>query len=424
MINKSQVKLCECGCGQPAPISKTTNKKRGYKKGQPTRFLSGHNPPVTGSDHPNWTGGKVEVSCVQCGKKFYRKPSAIKRVNFSFCSKKCNGQYLSVHKSGENSPISGAKNANWDGGKIEVSCSHCGKPVYRHKARIQNAKHFFCDNECCHAWQAINWKGKDHPAYKGGTKEVACDQCGKMFKKKPNRIKKDDHNFCSRKCMGEWYSINLRGENSHSYKGGYAQINCVQCGKEVHRRPSMIEDGENYFCSRECASAWRTINLCGENNPNWKGGLTKFICDQCGKPFERKPSITKQYVTHFCSKECLSIWRMINWQGENSPAWRGGLNDQEYCITWSSKEFKKLIFERDKHRCQNPDCWHTTDRLARHHVDYNKENCEINNIITLCISCNTRANANRDWHKNYYQAIIDNRFDKGEQTMNINPITS
>jgi len=224
--------------------------------------------------------------------------------------------------------------------------------------------------------------------------------------------------------MGEWYSINLRGENSHSYKGGYAQINCVQCGKEVHRRPSTIEEGKNYFCSRECASAWRVSNFCGENNSHWKGGLTQFICDQCGKEFERKPSITKQYVRHFCSSDCMAIWRMINWRGENSPAWLGGLDGNDYCPTWTDKQFKEYIFERDGYRCQNPNCWGTSKRLNRHHIDYDKNNCEPINIITVCTSCNTRANVDRDWHKNYYQAIMNKRFDKGEQTMNINPITS
>ena len=35
--------LCECGCGQPAPIIQQTNTVRGYKKGQPHRFVMGHN---------------------------------------------------------------------------------------------------------------------------------------------------------------------------------------------------------------------------------------------------------------------------------------------------------------------------------------------------------------------------------------------
>jgi hypothetical protein len=37
------VKLCECGCGRPAPIATITNRKDGRIKGQPQRFVSGHN---------------------------------------------------------------------------------------------------------------------------------------------------------------------------------------------------------------------------------------------------------------------------------------------------------------------------------------------------------------------------------------------
>lgn len=35
--------LCECGCGQAAPISPYTNRRLGYVKDQPRRFISGHN---------------------------------------------------------------------------------------------------------------------------------------------------------------------------------------------------------------------------------------------------------------------------------------------------------------------------------------------------------------------------------------------
>jgi hypothetical protein len=35
--------LCECGCGQPAPIATHTNTKHNQIKGQPCRFISGHN---------------------------------------------------------------------------------------------------------------------------------------------------------------------------------------------------------------------------------------------------------------------------------------------------------------------------------------------------------------------------------------------
>jgi len=37
-------KLCECGCGKPAPIAKNTDKRRGHIKGQSLRFIRGHHP--------------------------------------------------------------------------------------------------------------------------------------------------------------------------------------------------------------------------------------------------------------------------------------------------------------------------------------------------------------------------------------------
>lgn len=37
------VKLCECGCGAPAPIARYTDRNRGWVKGQPLRFINGHN---------------------------------------------------------------------------------------------------------------------------------------------------------------------------------------------------------------------------------------------------------------------------------------------------------------------------------------------------------------------------------------------
>jgi hypothetical protein len=35
-------KLCECGCGKPSPICKYTNRNYGYVKGEPLRFIPGH----------------------------------------------------------------------------------------------------------------------------------------------------------------------------------------------------------------------------------------------------------------------------------------------------------------------------------------------------------------------------------------------
>lgn len=44
-----EAKLCECGCGLPAPIAKRNIYADGWIKGQPKRFISGHNSKLLGS---------------------------------------------------------------------------------------------------------------------------------------------------------------------------------------------------------------------------------------------------------------------------------------------------------------------------------------------------------------------------------------
>jgi len=54
------------------------------------------------------------------------------------------------------------------------------------------------------------------------------------------------------------------------------------------------------------------------------------------------------------------------------------------------------------------DGWHTANHLplAIHHIDYVKKNCVPENLITLCYSCNSRANYNKGFWKELYQNII------------------
>lgn len=37
-----EIKLCECGCGEPAPIAIKTDARRGHVKDQPIRFINHH----------------------------------------------------------------------------------------------------------------------------------------------------------------------------------------------------------------------------------------------------------------------------------------------------------------------------------------------------------------------------------------------
>ncbi len=48
--------------------------------------------------------------------------------------------------------------------------------------------------------------------------------------------------------------------------------------------------------------------------------------------------------------------------------------------------------------------------MAIHHIDYDKKNCELKNLITLCINCNSKANFDREWHTSFYKRILSIRY--------------
>ncbi len=94
---------------------------------------------------------------------------------------------------------------------------------------------------------------------------------------------------------------------------------------------------------------------------------------------------------------------------ERNPAWLGGISREPYCFEFD-RWLKEQIKERDSFKCKNPDCWQNSIKLCVHHIDYNKKNCSANNLITLCNSCNCRANTSRSYWKKLYTNIMENNY--------------
>ena len=104
------------------------------------------------------------------------------------------------------------------------------------------------------------------------------------------------------------------------------------------------------------------------------------------------------------------ICAIINRIGQCNHNWRGGISYEPYCSVWSDKEYKSDIRERDGNQCLNPYCFHSDGVLNIHHIDYNKKNCAPQNLITICRSCNARANFDRKWHTEFYRTILNKRY--------------
>ena len=84
--------------------------------------------------------------------------------------------------------------------------------------------------------------------------------------------------------------------------------------------------------------------------------------------------------------------------GNKSHFWKGGISYNPYPVDWT-KTLKKSIKERDKYLCQI--C--LNEGILVHHIDYNKNNCNPDNLITLCRSCHSKTNIKRNFWIEYFK---------------------
>jgi len=123
--------------------------------------------------------------------------------------------------------------------------------------------------------------------------------------------------------------------------------------------------------------------------PGWNAGLTK----------ETHPSLATQ-------SEKMS--------GENSPFWRGGVSNFPYPFEFTD-ELKEFIRKRDNNTCQR--CGKTRMDVKKecgkdlniHHINYDKQNCVPENLITLCGSCNSKVNTNREYWEKFFKDMLRER---------------
>jgi 5-methylcytosine-specific restriction endonuclease McrA len=91
---------------------------------------------------------------------------------------------------------------------------------------------------------------------------------------------------------------------------------------------------------------------------------------------------------------------------ENHYNWQGGISKEPYSQDWD-RELREIIKERDGYICQvclKPEI-EFDRKLTVHHIDYDKKNCKEENLISLCTSCHTKTNYNRE----QWQLVFESR---------------
>lgn len=92
-------------------------------------------------------------------------------------------------------------------------------------------------------------------------------------------------------------------------------------------------------------------------------------------------------------------------KGDKCHLWKGGISFAPYSLDWKGS-LKELIRKRDNFTCQICGVNKTKKKLAIHHIDYNRMNCDTSNLIALCNSCHTKTNTNREYWNKYLNTLL------------------
>ena len=96
------------------------------------------------------------------------------------------------------------------------------------------------------------------------------------------------------------------------------------------------------------------------------------------------------YTKNQGCRQC-AIESRPSWEGENNPAWKGGISDKNNRERHSNKykRWVKEVYIRDNYTCQC--CGRVGGELRAHHIDsfakYESQRYEVSNGMTLCRNC-------------------------------------
>jgi len=234
--------------------------------------------------------------------------------------------------------------------------------------------------------------------------------CGEHARKVSETLKRRYRNgeisvWCEGKKMSDEHKMKL----SKSHIGQKSMRKGIPLSEETKRKISASLKGR--------PSAWKGRRHSEKTKK--KMSETQKQNPSCGMKGKRHTNETRRKISTACRNakshgmtgrqhtEETNRKLALAFSGDKSSTWKGGISCEPYCDAWADKEFKEDMKERDGYKCQNPECLGNSKRLCIHHIDYDKKNCHPNNLITLCTSCNSRANHDRNfWQELYQQAII------------------
>lgn len=201
-------------------------------------------------------------------------------------------------------------------------------------------------------------------------------------------------------CHMKWR--NLKGNNPNFKKD---KPKCKICNKEIG------------YCSKIC---WKCYSKTLKGTGNPMHGVHRFGKDCPGHIDGRT---LKTYNCVECKKKIsyktwrygLCMCKSCSHKGKRSAKYIHGQGNFPYPMEFNSI-LKKQIRARDNYTCQKCGLKEKNHirgkkhiKLTIHHINYIKQDCKPDNLISLCHRCNVKVSSFLDYWYSYFIYIMENR---------------
>jgi len=207
----------------------------------------------------------LDTKCTECDKNIHIPPSQIDEVdgyeqkNY-FCSKDCESSFKSREWSKEDHP-------SWNGGKVSVTCNQCGKEYKVRQSKENTAK--YCSRECATLGYSVD--KKEYECVNCGDTvmkkpyNVKCDvtTCsGECFGEYISSIRSGEDNSYWRGGKIQYYGSNWKDQREKALERD--NYECQDCGM------SRDEHYKKYNSGFDVHHKIPLRNIIDENNPTIK----------------------------------------------------------------------------------------------------------------------------------------------------------
>ena len=174
---------------------------------------------------------------------------------------------------------------------------------------------------------------------------------------------------------------------------------CINCDKKISFYAKRCIKCDNKRKSISENNPMFGIHRFGKDSPRFIDGRTnkKCYCKDCHKEISGYEAIrcNSCNIKYLYKIEILSNFgRHLTKESKRKMSLTKGGTGIPYEFNKYPDEYWKIrykILKRDNHICQL--CKEEGNEV--HHIDYNKQNNEQYNLITLCRKCNMKVNQNR-----------------------------